>query len=88
MGQALSPANPALDQCQACGFCQAGADRVVLHIVSDAVQFRFVTHAMVEGFILRKASPVRPRIRLACRAVGPFNQRVIAGSEVLGSSST
>src|SRR5580700_6372523 len=37
--------------------CQAGADRVVLHIVSDAVQFRFVAHAMVEGFILPEGLP-------------------------------
>jgi hypothetical protein len=37
--------------------CQAGADRVVLHRVSDAVQFRFVAHTMVEGFILPEGLP-------------------------------
>src|SRR5271155_3427671 len=29
----------------------------------------------------QKACPVRPRIRLACRAVEPFNHRIITGRE-------
>ena len=37
--------------------CQAGAYRVVLHIVNDTVQLRFIAHTMVEGFILPKGSP-------------------------------
>src|ERR1017187_776360 len=32
--------------------CQTSAHRVVLHIAHDTVQFHFIPHAMVEGFIL------------------------------------
>jgi hypothetical protein len=89
VGQALPPANPALDECQARGFAaRPGADWVVLDTVRDAVQFRFVADTTGEGFILPEGLPRSAQDQVGLSRGEPFNQRVIAGSEVLGSSTT
>ena len=53
-------------------FYQAGAYRVVLHIVNDAVQFRFIAHTMVEGFILPEGLPRSAQNQVGLSRGGAF----------------
>ena len=64
--QALSPANH-----RALHRCQAGVYWLVLNIVNDTVQFRFIAHAMVKAFTCQEPpSPApSPRFDYAACAV-------------------
>ena len=51
---------------------QAGAYRVVLHIVNQTVQFRFIPHTMVEGFILPEGLPGPAKNQVGLSRGGAF----------------
>src|SRR5450759_4566721 len=53
-------------------FCQDGADRVVLHIANDTLQFQFIPHAMVEGFILPENLPRSAQDQVGLSRGGTF----------------
>ena len=62
--------------------------RVVLDVSNDAIQFIVFAHSMVEDSSCQKAFPVRPRIKLAFRAVAPFNHLMMVCKGTLGCRST
>jgi len=58
---------------------------VVLHIVNQTVQFRFIPHTMVKGFILPEGLPGSAKNQVGWSRGGAFHQRMITGSDILGS---